>query len=77
MQFLGADELALDVFTLQRAAQQGGIRQIELTGCRIAAGTPVSVNLLQSLLIHTQLFFTFLYYANGFSVGYGRLLGWL
>ena len=54
------------------------IRQIELTGCRIAAGTPVSVDLLQSLLIHTQLFFTFpYYYANGFSVGYGRLLGWL
>lgn len=75
---LVGDELALDVLTLQRAAQQGGIRQIELTGCRIAAGTPVSVNLLRSLLIHTQLFFTFpYYYANGFSVGYGRLLGWL
>ena len=54
------------------------IRQIELTGCRIVAGTPVSVDLLRSLLIHTQIFFTFpYYYANGFSVGYGRLLGWL
>ena len=76
---LVGDELALDVLRLQRAAQQGGIRQIELTGCRIVAGTPVSVDLLQSLLIHTQLFFTFpyYYYANGFSVGYGRLLGWL
>ena len=78
---LVGDELALDVLTLQRAAQQGVIRQIELTDCRIAAGTPVSVNLLRSLLIHTQLFFTFPYYydyyANGFSVGYGRLLGWL
>ena len=77
---LVGDELALDVLTLQRAAQQGGkkIRQIELTGCRIVAGTPVSVDLLRSLLIHTQLFFTFpYYYANGFSVGYGRLLGWL
>ena len=77
---LVGDELALDVLTLQRAAQQGGekIRQIELTGCRIVAGTPVSVDLLQSLLIHTQIFFTFpYYYANGFSVGYGRLLGWL
>ena len=42
---LVGDELALDVFTLQRAAQQGVIRQIELTGCRIVAGTPVSVNL--------------------------------
>ena len=72
------DLVDADVLTLQRAAQQGGIRQIELTGCRIAAGTPVSVNLLRSLLIHTQLFFTFpYYYANGFSVGYGRLLGWL
>ena len=39
---LVGDELALDVLTLQRAAQQGGIRQIELTGCRIAAGTPVA-----------------------------------
>ena len=58
---LVGDELALDVLTLQRAAQQGGgkIRQIELTGCRIVAGTPVSVDLLRSLLIHTQLFFTF------------------
>ena len=77
---LVGDELALDVLTLQRAAQQGGkkIRQIELTGCRIVAGTPVSVDLLRSLLIHTQIFFTFpYYYANGFSVGYGRLLGWL
>lgn len=74
---LVGDELALDVLTLQRAAQQGVIRQIELTGCRIAAGTPVSVDLLRSLLIHTQLFFTFPYYANGFSVGYGRLVGWL
>ena len=74
---LVGDELALDVLTLQRAAQQGIIRQIELTGCRIVAGTPVSVDLLRSLLIHTQLFFTFPYYANGFSVGYGRLLGWL
>ena len=74
---LVGDELALDVLTLQRAAQQGVIRQIELTGCRIVAGTPVSVDLLRSLLIHTQLFFTFPYYANGFSVGYGRLLGWL
>ena len=73
---LVGDELALDVLTLQRAAQQGGIRQIELIGCRIAAGTPVSVNLLRSLLIHTQFFFPY-YYANGFSVGYGRLLGWL
>jgi hypothetical protein len=70
---LVGDELALDVLTLQRAAQLGGIRQIELV-----AGTPVSVDLLRSLLIHTQLFFTFpYYYANGFSVGYGRLLGWL
>lgn len=42
---LVGDELALDVLTLQRAAQQGVIRQIELTGCRIVAGTPVSVNL--------------------------------
>lgn len=75
---LVGDELALDVLTLQRAVQQGVIRQIELTGCRIVAGTPVSVDLLRSLLIHTQLFFTFpYYYANGFSVGYGRLLGWL
>lgn len=75
---LVGDELALDVLRLQRAAQQGIIRQIELTGCRIAAGTPVSVDLLRSLLIRTQLFFTFpYYYANGFSVGYGRLLGWL
>ena len=74
---LVGDELALDVLTLQRAAQLGGIRQIELTGSRLVTGTPVSVNLLQSLLIHTQLFFTFPYYANGFSVGYGRLLGWL
>ena len=77
---LVGDELALDVLTLQRAAQQGGkkIRLIELTGCRIVAGTPVSVDLLRSLLIHTQIFFTFpYYYANGFSVGYGRLLGWL
>lgn len=56
---LVGDELALDVLTLQRAAQQGGIRQIELTVCRIVAGTPVSVDLLQFLLIHTQLFFTF------------------
>ena len=58
---LVGDELALDVLTLQRAAQQGGkkIRQIELTGCRIVAGTPVSVELLRSLLIHTQIFFTF------------------
>ena len=39
---LVGDELALDVLTLQRAAQQGGIRQIELTGCRIVAGTPVA-----------------------------------
>ena len=76
---LVGDELALDVLTLQRAgAAGGGIRQIELTGCRIVAGTPVSVDLLRSLLIHTQIFFTFpYYYANGFSVGYGRLLGWL
>lgn len=59
---LVGDELALDVLRLQRAAQQGGIRQIELTGCRIAAGTPLSVDLLRSLLIHTQLFFTFPYY---------------
>ena len=56
---LVGDELALDVLTLKRAAQQGGIRQIELTVCRIVAGTPVSVDLLQFLLIHTQLFFTF------------------
>ena len=76
---LVGDELALDVLTLQRAGAAGGeIRQIELTGCRIVAGTPVSVDLLRSLLIHTQIFFTFpYYYANGFSVGYGRLLGWL
>ena len=56
---LVGDELALDVLTLQRAVQQGVIRQIELTGCRIVAGPPVRVDLLQSLLIHTQLFFTF------------------
>ena len=56
---LVGDELALDVITLQRAAQQGIIRQIELTVCRIVAGTPLSVDLLQFLLIHTQLFFTF------------------
>ena len=56
---LVGDELALDVLTLQRAAQQGGIRKIELTVCRIVAGTPLSVDLLQFLLIHTQLFFTF------------------
>ena len=56
---LVGDELALDVLTLQRAAQQGGIRQIELTVCRIVAGTPVSVDLLQFLMIHTQLFFNF------------------
>ena len=78
MQFLWAMSLRLtsSLFSGQRSREV--IRQIELTGCRIVAGTPVSVDLLRSLLIHTQLFFTFpYYYANGFSVGYGRLLGWL
>ena len=81
MQFLWAMSLRLTSSRFSGRRSRVVIRQIELTGCRIAAGTPVSVDLLQSLLIHTQLFFTFPYYydyyANGFSVGYGRLLGWL
>ena len=78
MQFLWAMSLRLMSSRFSGRRSRRAIRQIELTGCRIAAGTPVSVNLLRSLLIHTQLFFTFpYYYANGFSVGYGRLLGWL
>lgn len=78
MQFLWAMSLRLTSSRFSGRRSRVVIRQIELTGCRIVAGTPVSVNLLRSLLIHTQLFFTFpYYYANGFSVGYGRLLGWL
>ena len=78
MQFLWAMSLRLTSSRFSGQCSRVVIRQIELTGCRIVAGTPVSVDLLRSLLIHTQLFFTFpYYYANGFSVGYGRLLGWL
>lgn len=78
MQFLWAMSLRLTPSRFSGRRSRVVIRQIELTGCRITAGTPVSVDLLRSLLIHTQLFFTFpYYYANGFSVGYGRLLGWL
>ncbi len=73
---LVGDELALDVLTLQRRRSWELSGRYKLTGCRIVAGTPVSVDLLRSLLIHTQLFFTFhYYYANGFSVGYGSVLG--
>lgn len=75
---LVGDELALESSRFSGQCSRVVIRQIELTGCQIVAGTPVSVDLLRSLLIRTQLFFTFpYYYANGFSVGYGRLLGWL
>ena len=75
---LVGDELALASSRFSGRRSWGVSGRIELTGCRIVAGTPVSVDLLRSLLIHTQLFFTFpYYYANGFSVGYGRLLGWL
>ena len=59
MQFLWAMSLRLTSSHYSVRRSRGVIRQIELTGCRIVAGTPVSVDLLQFLLIHTQLFFTF------------------
>lgn len=61
MQFLWAMSLRLTSSRFSGRRSRVVIRQIELTGCRIVAGTPVSVDLLRSLLIHTQIFFTFPY----------------